>query len=136
MHSLAFEVLHHYDLRESGIIIPVQVRHGGQAVNVSAKVDTGADNCIFTRECGERLGLDIEAGLPQYFGTATGRFLCYGHEVTLNVLGLETVSTAYFAAEEHLRRNFLGRTGWLDRVALGLVDYEGKMYLSLQWPGL
>jgi hypothetical protein len=45
-------------------------------------------------------------------------------------LGIETVSTLYFAKEEFFTRNVLGRQGWLDRVKLGLIDYEGKLLLS------
>ena len=35
----------------------------------------------------------IEAGTPIEIGTATGSFRAYGHELTLTVLGIETVST-------------------------------------------
>lgn len=79
---------------------------------------------------GEYLGIDVESGTPEKFGTATGGFLAYGHEVTLEVLDIETVSIVYFAADENFSRNVLGRTGWLDRVQLGLVDHEGKLLLS------
>lgn len=133
MHTLTFETLHHYDLREVGVSLPVQLRFGGQVVDIAAKVDTGADNCIFAREYGERLGIDIEQGTPQNFGTATGHFLGYGHELILDVLGVEFVSTVYFAQDEYFRRNVLGRIGWLDRIAFGLVDYEGKLYINPLW---
>ncbi|MFN7930191.1 MAG: hypothetical protein U0Y68_20160 [Blastocatellia bacterium] len=79
---------------------------------------------------GEQLGLQIESGVPETFGTAAGAFLAYGHEVTLVVLGLDVIATVYFAADEHFTRNVLGRQGWLDRVRLGLVDYDGQLYLS------
>jgi hypothetical protein len=36
----------------------------------------------------------------------------------------------YFAADAAFSRNVLGRQGWIDRIRLGLVDYEGKLYLS------
>jgi hypothetical protein len=29
-----------------------------------------------------------------------------------------------------MKRNVLGRRGWLDRVRLGIVDYESALYLS------
>jgi len=60
----------------------------------------------------------------------TGRFLTYGHEVTLNAAGYDFDSIVYFYADEDLDRNVLGRHGWLDRVVLGLIDYEGKLLLS------
>ena len=36
----------------------------------------------------------------------------------------------YFPSDSEIGRNVLGRFGWLDRVVLGLVDYEGKLYIS------
>ena len=64
------------------------------------------------------------------FNTATGNFYAFGHELTLSVLGIETVSTVYFAESEYFDRNVLGRIGWLDRVKLGLIEQEGKLFLS------
>ena len=36
----------------------------------------------------------------------------------------------FFAEDENFRRNVLGRNGWLDRVVIGINDYDGKLYLS------
>ena len=47
-----------------------------------------------------------------------------------SVLGIETVSTVYFAESDYFDRNVLGRIGWLDRVKLGLIEQEGKLFLS------
>ena len=84
----------------------------------------------FERQYGERLGLEIEDGLVVDMGTVTGSFRVYGHELELLVLGVPTFSTVYFAESEHFDRNVLGRVGWLDRVKLGLIETEGKLYLS------
>jgi hypothetical protein len=43
---------------------------------------------------------------------------------------MEFDSMIYFAAEEHYNRNVVGRHGWLNRVRLALIDYEGMLYLS------
>lgn len=94
------------------------------------KLDTGASFCIFRRIYGELLGLTIESGQPETLSTPMGSFLAYGHDVTLVTLGLEFQTTVYFAADENFTRNVLGRQGWLDRVRLGLFDYEGKLLLS------
>ena len=72
----------------------------------------------------------IESGREQIFSTAAGIFTAYGHELTMNVLEIEFDSTVYFAKEESFTRNVLGRQGWLDRVKLGLIDYEGRLFLS------
>lgn len=129
--TLRFATLHKYDLSESGITVLLTLLSGAESVTFEAKIDTGSSHCVFQRQLGEQLGFQIEQGIPETFGTAAGAFLAYGHEVTLLVLGLETTATVYFAADEHFTRNVLGRQGWLDRVRLGLVDYDGQLYLSL-----
>jgi hypothetical protein len=74
--------------------------------------------------------LDIEKGLIQRVGTATGIFVVFGFRLTLRVEDFEFDSLVYFAEDENVRRNVLGRNGWLELVKIGLVDYEGKLYLS------
>lgn len=128
--SLNFAVTHSYDTRKAGITMDVLLRLDGKDVEVVAKLDTGASFCIFRRIYGDLLGLQIESGRPETLSTPTGSFLAYGHDVKLIVLGLEFQTTVYFAADENFTRNVLGRQGWLDRVRLGLIDYEGKLFLS------
>ena len=36
----------------------------------------------------------------------------------------------YFAADENFPVNVVGRLGFLDRLRVGLVDYEQTLYLS------
>ncbi|MGH9831058.1 MAG: aspartyl protease family protein [Blastocatellia bacterium] len=129
-HQLSFERLIRYDAGESGITLEATLKLLDRSVSLAAKVDTGATYCIFERRYGESLGLNIESGLEQPIGTTTGRFLTHGHEVTLVVGGFTFDSIVYFADDEGLRRNVLGRYGWLDRVVLGIVDYEGRLLLS------
>lgn len=128
--TISFAKRYEYDTLKIGVTVPVVLRLNGDTVDFEAKVDTGAENCIFERIHGERLGLIIESGNEQKFSTPTGVFIAYGHELSINVLEIEFVSTVYFAKEELFTRNVLGRQGWLDRVKLGLVDYEGKLFLS------
>lgn len=128
--TLTFSATHEYDTRKPGITVRAELRSGNKLTEIIAKVDTGATHCIFQRVYGELLGLDIESGQPLDFSTATGSFMAYGHEVLLVVLGIEVSATVYLAAHPQFDRNVLGRQGWLDRVRLGLVDYEGRLYLS------
>jgi hypothetical protein len=102
----------------------------GKTVSLTAKIDTGADHCIFERRFGEELGLKIEDGIKQRFSTATGTFLAYGHNVALITEGLEFDSYIFFYENENQTTNVLGRFGWLDRIVLGLIDYEGKLFLN------
>jgi hypothetical protein len=130
-HQLTFALKHNYKTDENGITLPVILRSGDAFIEVEAKVDTGSQFCVFTREVGEALGLKIEAGTPQRMRSLHGASTFYGHEVTLETLGLEFQSFIFFSAEKNLPRNLLGRTGWLQLVRLAVIDYEQELYLSL-----
>jgi hypothetical protein len=129
-HAIEFSELFEYDTLKTGITMPVTLEHGSLTIDVEAKVDTGSSHSIFSRKYGEQIGLEIENGSLEKFGTATSPFFAYGHEIVISVLDIRTVATVYFAKEESFTRNVLGRQGWLDRVKLGLIDYEGKLFLS------
>ncbi|NOT60133.1 MAG: hypothetical protein HOP19_07895 [Acidobacteria bacterium] len=120
MHKLEFKTFYDYDLSQMDINVPVTLRSGSKSRELMAKFDPGSTFCVFQRIVGERLGFDIESGHLQWIGTATGRFLTYGHEVTLEVLGFSTTSIVYFAADEHFAVNVLGRVGFLNRTRIGL----------------
>lgn len=130
LYQLEFEALHEYDAGADGITLPIELSSGSHRIRTPAKLDTGASFCIFQREHGEELGLDIERGVAQRVGTATGSFLTYGHELTISALGLEFAATIYFASIYGFTRNVVGRRGWLDRTRIGIVDYEGKLFIS------
>jgi hypothetical protein len=130
METLSFGASYNYDTRQLGITVPVSLSYGVARVELHAKVDSGASACIFARGHGELLGLTIENGAPEYFSTATGRFKAYGHSVTLSVLGYDFDCAVYFAENQSYNRDVLGRQGWINRIRLGLVDYDGKLYLS------
>jgi hypothetical protein len=128
-HVEHFSLLHEYDPAESGISLDVILRNRDTQQRVAAKLDTGATYCIFQREVGEALGYDIEQGHALTIATQTGSFKTFGHAVTFEMLGMSFESVVYFAAQYGLPRNVLGRYGWLQRVRLALIDYEGNLYL-------
>ncbi|MDQ3087652.1 MAG: hypothetical protein M3Q78_03545 [Acidobacteriota bacterium] len=128
--SIEFTTIYRYNTLETGITLPTILKLGSLSAKVDGKVDTGSTFCVFERIHGENLGLEIESGDFLRMQTATGKFDTFGHRVNLSVLGIETEATVYFAAEESFYLNILGRQGWLDRVKLGLIDYEGKLLLS------
>jgi hypothetical protein len=43
---------------------------------------------------------------------------------------IEFNAIAYFAQDESFDRQVIGRFGGLDNLRVGIVDYEGKLYLS------
>ena len=128
--SVEFDETFYYDTLKNGITVLVKIYFADEFRELNAKIDTGAENCIFERKHGERLGIEIESGREQIFSTVNSNFTAFEHELKLSVLGIETVSNVYFAKEESFTRNVLGRQGWLDRVKFGLIDYEGKLFLS------
>ena len=97
---------------------------------VRVKLDTGSTFCVFQRRYADLLGLDLESGAPQRIRTATGSFNAYGHEVTLTVGELEWQAVVYFASDESFPVNVVGRVGFLDRLRVGVVDYEQLLYLA------
>jgi hypothetical protein len=131
MEIVEFSKVYKYDTFLVGITVPIFLSNGISQTALKAKIDTGASYCIFERKHAEVLGIDVESGDEIRVSTATGYFTAFGHELMLSVLDIETVSTVYFAKEESFTRNVLGRQGWLDRVKLGLIDYEGKLLLSV-----
>jgi hypothetical protein len=128
--TLTFDKTYYYSTLKSGISLTAILHHGQESVECEAKLDTGASHCIFKRAHGELLGLDIESTAAEKIGTVTGSFLAHPHTVTIEVLGIRLEATVYFAADEQFTRSVLGRIGWLDRVKLGLIDYEAKLLLS------
>lgn len=127
---LSFETLHNYDAGDSGITVPVTLVGAQRKLKLEAKLDTGSAFCIFEREVGERLGFNIEDGYPEWIGTATGRFKAFGHEVTLMTLGYQLDVIVYFAEQPDFGRNVLGRYGWMQQLKLGIVDYDGRLYVG------
>lgn len=130
-YPLTFNFLHEYDTEAVGITIPVELKVGQRQVLIpNAKLDTGSSFCIFQRVYGESLGLDIESGIEEEISTMKGTFSCYGHEVTLSACGIELESVVYFPKYE-IPRNVLGRDGWLRKMRIAIIDYDGKLFVSL-----
>lgn len=129
-YSLDFETLLEYESGDGGITVDTTIGFSDLTVTFPAKIDTGSTLCIFERVHGEKLGLQIESGLKQRVSTATGVFTTFGFRIGLSLAGFEFDSLVYFAEEINIRRNVLGRRGWLELVRIGLVDYERKLYIS------
>ena len=129
-YQLDFDRIFRDDAGRDGVFLPVTLHFGEQRADLEAQIDTGASCCIFRRDLGESLGLEIENGFRQEINTVTGAFTTYGHTVTVAVLGFDFEAVMYFAGVEGFTRNVLGRSGWLDRVRLGIVYHDSEVYLS------
>lgn len=130
--SVIIEFLQVYEFNtlKAGITVPVKLSTKDKKVSFLAKIDTGSTHCFLERKYADQLGIAVESGQPLTVSTATGTFQAFGHELTVSVLDIEQYSMVYFIAEESIKRNVLGRLGFLNNVLLGLIDYEGKLLLS------
>ena len=76
------------------------------------------------------LGINIETGLRDRVSTATSSFWVFGHQVTLVIEDYEFDVMVHFAEEGTFKRNVVGRRGAIENLKIGLIDYDGKLYLS------
>ncbi len=129
-YQLSFNHRIEYDSLETGIPVEVSLSLNGEVVSVQASLDSGAAYSIFSRHHGEALGLAIDTGFYQRFSTATGLFTAWGHSVTLSIADITFDTMVFFADDDAFRRNVLGRYGGLDRLKIGLVDYDNALYLA------
>ncbi len=123
---------HEYQYREhpDGITLHVTLTFGERSIETVAKVDTGAEFCIFSNEEGVDLSIPIEQGLARRFSSLGGVVDAFGHEITIQTGELAFQSVVYFAKYPGLPRNLLGRQGWLRNLKLAVLDYDKLLYLS------
>jgi hypothetical protein len=127
--SLEFEADFGYEETAAGILVPTRLIHDGRSVELSARLDTGAADCLFDRFYADILGLPV-AGLERTYRTVTGSFQAFGHEITIETLGLRWSALVFFHAMGNPAHSFVGRRGWLDRVRLGVVHGERRLFLG------
>lgn len=128
--TFTFNSAHRYDTTKPGIEIGILLRWGVQSARVNVKLDTGSSFCMFERSVAESLGISIEDGTLIHISTATGQFKAYGHWVTISAIGYEVESMVFFAADDAIKRNVLGRQGWIDRFRLCLIEHDGEIHMS------
>ena len=57
---LEFELRHSYLQTASGILVPITLVHGDQQVELKARLDTGASDCLFDAHYAGLLGTDVQ----------------------------------------------------------------------------
>ncbi len=127
---ITFNIRYEYNTLETGITVPAVLRLNGKTIYSDAKVDTVAQVCVFQREIGELLDVNVESGHRITLSSLGGSLIAFGHPVTLSTFDLEFDSVVYFAEDYNLPRNLLGREGWLQKIRLAVVDYDSEIYLS------
>lgn len=130
-HKLSFNLLYNYNSNLTGITLPLILRTSDKSVDIDVKIDTGASHCLFRRQIAEALCLDLESGIAKNFALANGYLIeTYGHELSLSILDITYDTTVYFAVNEDLTRDVLGRNGFLYLFRLGIIDYDSALYIS------
>jgi hypothetical protein len=129
--TLTFDISYRYPENAKGITIPVILTSPYGTYRAAAKADTGADVCLFSNDAGLQLGLDVDSGIPKTLGTPGGTLIeSFGHEVSIQTLGITMTSVVYFAKYPGITRNFLGRVGWLRNLRFCVVDYDNELLIS------
>jgi len=128
--SIEFEKHEVYRSLEPGITIGTTLHYGGQTLNCEAKVDTGSEVCLFSRDCADALEIDIEKGFKETFRTLTGHVAAFAHDMEIETLGLRLETIVFFAESYDIKRNLLGRQGWLQLLRLGLIDYNSSIFIG------
>lgn len=128
--QIDFEKKEKYESIKTGITIDAVLRYGSLEQMCSAKIDTGAEFCLFTRIVAEALEIDVESGYREKFSTLGGGLFGYAHQIELETLGVQFQSYVYFAESYAITRNLLGRQGWLQLIKLSIDDYRSEIYLT------
>jgi hypothetical protein len=128
--SIDFQKKANYPSLDIGITLTTILRYGNLQTECLAKIDTGAQCCLFERGVADALEIDVESGYRESFSTLGGGIVGYAHEIELETLGLRFQSYVYFAESYAIHRNLLGRQGWLQLVTLGVDDYNSQLYLN------
>lgn len=99
--------------------------HGPKgSVRTLAQIDTGAAFCYFDGERASDLGFDLFAGSRIQLVSAMGRDTSARlHEVQLEFLGYRLRAVVAFSTEP-VRREILGRQGFLEHVQLGVRERQ------------
>ena len=102
METVSFDKVFQYSTLKTGITVLVILGYNGMTVDLEAKIDTGATDCIFERKHAERLGIDVESGEFVRFSTAVGNLT-----PTRTNLGYQFWKSKLFRESILLRKNHL-----------------------------
>jgi hypothetical protein len=69
--ALEFDAELQYQETSAGILVPVRLIHGDRSADWTARLDTGAADCIFDESYADILGL-TESAIRREYRTVTG----------------------------------------------------------------
>ena len=115
--------------------IKIAVEYNGIKQKVFALIDSGADSCLFPRDIGEVLNIDVRKGLPiMYTGIGGQQVPFYFHEVTVFFDQYSFKTMAGFAHAGIGTGGILGQRGFFENFAVKF-DYK-HLVVEVKEPGL
>lgn len=134
--SLEFDAEFHYQESPAGILVPIRLTYGDRSVELRARVDTGAADCIFDDSYAQILGI-TDAGVRREYRTVAGSFKAHGHELTIETLGLEWTATVFFHAMANPAHSAPAANPFLQgRIGRRRCLHAGGRHLSIYPPRL
>ncbi len=106
--QIEFQKKETYPSVKAGITINAILRYGNREQVCPAKIDTGAEFCLFNRTLADSLAIDVESGYQEKFSTLGGGIIAYAHEIELETLGLRFQYYVYLAENYAVNRNLFG----------------------------
>lgn len=108
-------------------IIPIRLWNGDNFIDTDALIDSGADDCVFSAEIGEVIGLNIRNGKDaQYKGVGGEIVNVYFHNINLGIGGHKFDCCAGFSYDTAFKEGLLGQNGFFNlfSVILNLIKEE------------
>src|SRR5690242_2693999 len=111
-----------YEETAAGILLPIRLIHGDRNVELSARLDTGAADCLFDRFYADVLGLVEKRNRT---GLSDGNRFVQSPWLRSHARNARPamVFCSLFALDGKSRACFPRPRGWLDRVRLGIIHY-------------
>lgn len=96
----------------------------GAKQNIYALIDSGADYCLFGKQIGELLGIQVRKGkyMPMT-GISGKKQHGYLHKITVTIGGWDIEINAVFLSDDDLPMSLLGQVGFFEKTKISF-DYE------------
>ncbi len=112
-------------------IVEVRLAYGANHIDLDCLVDSGAGECLFTRDIADILGINLQ-GAPEkeYFGITNQSTIGQVHPVQLRIKGFSQWVTveAGFIAENQI--GLLGQAGFFDHFQIIFEGYRKRFEIK------
>lgn len=114
-------------------VIKVNLHAGKEAVEFSALIDSGADQCTFPGFVAQDLGFKVEKGERRLFSGIGGSVIAYRHKTRITVAGERLTVNAYYSHQwDDMPFGLLGQEGFFSHFKVHF-DYKKKLVHLLRF---